>query len=169
MKNIYFTILILILILFFCLLAFFKNEIVVIFNNLVSFKNKFNFSTNFYIFIIFLIIISLLLISFVLYDVKLFFYSNFCNLINTAKELINPNNNTINYILNIVDKYINSKNNPNYTESFMTLIHDINNFTQTLTVEQNLALMTISSSIFILLSMSTVISVFYGDYLITKL
>ena len=92
---------------------------------------------------------------------------NFCNLINTIKELINPSNNTLNSIFNTVEKYVNSNNN--FTESFMSLIHDLNNYIKTLTVEQNLALMTISGSILILLSMSSVISVFYGDYLITKL
>ncbi len=61
------------------------------------------------------------------------------------------------------------KNNNNFTNSFTYLINDLNNFTQGITVEQNLALITILGSIFILLSIFSIISIFYGDYLIIKL
>ena len=89
MKNINFTIIIFFLAF---ILGLFKNEIVVIFNKLFSliFKNKINFSSNFYIIIIllFFLIISLLLISFVLYDVNLFCDFKFYNHLNTSIEII---------------------------------------------------------------------------------
>jgi hypothetical protein len=125
---------------------------------------------NIYFLILFFCLLALLLISFVFYDVKLFFDFNFCNFINTTKELINPNNNTtLNSIFNIVEKYINYKNNNNFTESFMTLIHDINNIIFNMSMSEQLAYFHVSGCFFILLSLFSIISIFYGDFLITKL
>jgi hypothetical protein len=95
--------------------------------------------------------------------------SNVLEQLTDVKQSFKETNIKLESFINKLENYINFKNSNNFTDSFMPLIHDINNFIQTLTVEQNLALMTISASIFILVSMSTVISVFYDDYLITKL
>lgn len=84
-------------------------------------------------------------------------------------QTFQKSNNELNSILNSIENYINSKNNNNFTDSFMNLIHDLNNIIQSMSVEQNLAFITISGSFFILLTMFSIISIFYGDYLIIKL
>ena len=122
----------------------------------------------FTILILFFCLLALLLISFVFYDVKLFFDFNFCNFINTTKELINPNNNTtLNSIFNIIEKYVNS--NTNFSELFMTLIQELNGIIFNLSMSKQLAYFHVSGCFFILLSLFSIISIFYGDFLITKL
>src|SRR5258708_1970765 len=88
------------------------------------------------------------------------------------KQTFKKTNNKIKSFINVIEKYLNSKNN-NFTnlfsDSFTTLINDLNNIIHSLTIEQNLALISISASIFILVTMFSIISVFYGDYLINIL
>jgi hypothetical protein len=95
--------------------------------------------------------------------------NNVLDQLTDVNQSFKNSNNDLNTFINIVEKYINSKNNNNFTNSFTILINDINNFIQGITIEQNLALITISGSIFILLTMFSIISIFYGDYLIIRL
>jgi hypothetical protein len=78
-------------------------------------------------------------------------------------------NNQLNSYVEVIEKYVNSKNNNNFTDSFMNLIHDLNNIINSMTLEQNLAFINISASFFILFSMFSILFIFYGDYLIIKL
>nr|QWL17543.1 hypothetical protein [Chroogomphus rutilus] len=78
-------------------------------------------------------------------------------------------NNDLNSIVDSIEKYINSKNNNNFTDSFMNLIHDLNGIIQNMPVEQNIAFINISGAFFIIFSIFSILTVFYGDYLITKL
>jgi hypothetical protein len=88
--------------------------------------------------------------------------------LNDVNQTFQNSNNELNSFLKIIEKYINSKNN-NFSNSFTNLFTDLYNIIETMTVEQNLAFITISGSFFILLTMFSIISVFYGDYLIIKL
>ena len=95
--------------------------------------------------------------------------SNILEELKNIKETFNHSNNSLNAILNTVDKYINSKNNNNFSESFMTLIHDINNIIFNMSMSEQLAYFHVSGCFFILISLFSIISIFYGDFLITKL
>ncbi len=97
---------------------------------------------------------------------------NILEQLSDVNQTFKETNNKIDSFINVIEKYLNSKNN-NFTnlfsDSFTTLINDLNNIIHSLTIEQNLALISISASIFILVTMFSIISVFYGDYLINIL
>lgn len=73
-------------------------------------------------------------------------------------------NNDLNSIVNSIEKYINSKNSNNFSDSFMNLIQELNGIIQNMPVEQNIAFINILGAFFIILSMFSILSVFYGDF-----
>jgi hypothetical protein len=89
--------------------------------------------------------------------------------LNDIKQTFNNSNNTLNSFLDVVEKYTNSKNSNNFinnfTDSFLILLNNINSIVDSMSMSQKLA----SGSFFILLSLFSILSIFYGDYLIIKL
>lgn len=51
----------------------------------------------------------------------------------------------------------------------MNLIQDLNNIIQDMTISQKLSFLHLSGSFYILLSLFSILAIFYGDYLIIKL
>nr|YP_009649296.1 hypothetical protein [Rhizopogon salebrosus]QDA23211.1 hypothetical protein [Rhizopogon salebrosus] len=68
-----------------------------------------------------------------------------------------------------MENYINSKNNNNFTESFLNLFNNLYNIIESMSMHQKLAYLHISGSFIILLSLFSILTIFYGDYLIIKL
>jgi len=94
--------------------------------------------------------------------------SNILEKLNDISQTFQKSNNELNSIINSIENYINSKNRNNFTDSFMNLIHDLNNIIQNMSMHQQLAFLHISGSIFILTSLFSILTIFYGDFLITK-
>jgi hypothetical protein len=95
--------------------------------------------------------------------------NNILNQLTDINQTFKNSNNKLNNIMDSIETYIKSKNNNNFSDSFMNLIHDLNNIIQSMSMHQKLAYIHISGSFFILLSLLSIISIFYGDYLIIKL
>jgi hypothetical protein len=89
--------------------------------------------------------------------------------LNDISQTFQKSNTKLNNIIDSIEKYVNSKNNNNFTDSFMNLIQDLNNINQSMTIHQQLAYLHISVSFFVLLSLFSILTIFYGDYLIIKL
>lgn len=97
---------------------------------------------------------------------------NILDQLTDVNQTFKETNNKLDSFINVIAKYLDSKNNSftnSFTNSFYNLINDLNHIIQSLTTEKNLALITISGSFFILFSMFSIISIFFGDYLITIL
>lgn len=97
---------------------------------------------------------------------------NILDQLTDVNQTFKETNNKLDSFINVIEKYLDSKNNSftnSFTNSFYNLINDLNHIIQSLTTEKNLALITISGSFFILFSMFSIISIFFGDYLITIL
>lgn len=73
-------------------------------------------------------------------------------------------NNDLNNIIAKVEEYLNSKDN--YLD--LDLFKEIYFYIFNLSIIQNIAFMNISALIFILLSLISILSIFFGDYLINK-
>jgi ABC-type multidrug transport system permease subunit len=95
--------------------------------------------------------------------------NNILDQLKDINQTFKNSNNELNNILNSIENYINSKNSNNFTDSFMNLIHDLNNSIQNMTIHQQLSFLHISGSLFILTSLFSILTIFYGDYLIIKL
>jgi len=89
--------------------------------------------------------------------------------LNDISQTFQKSNTKLNNIIDSIEKYVNSKNNYNFTDSFMNLIQDLNNINQSMTIHQQLAYLHISVSFFVLLSLFSILTIFYGDYLIINL
>ena len=94
---------------------------------------------------------------------------NIIDQLSDVNQKFQNTNNDLNSFIDVVQKYVNSKNNNFIPNSFTNLINDLNNIINSMTLEQNLAFINISASFFILFSMFSILFIFYGDYLITKL
>jgi hypothetical protein len=64
--------------------------------------------------------------------------------LNDISQTFQKSNTKLNNIIDSIEKYVNSKNNYNFTDSFMNLIQDLNNINQSMTIHQQLAYLHIS-------------------------
>ena len=69
---------------------------------------------------------------------------NIIDQLSDVNQKFQNTNNDLNSFIDVVQKYVNSKNNNFIPNSFTNLINDLNNIINSMTVEQNLAFITIS-------------------------
>lgn len=77
-------------------------------------------------------------------------------------------NSELNNMVEILEKYINSKNSNNFTGSILEIFISINTYIQSLSIEQNLAFIHITGAIFLIFALFSLLTIFYGDYFLTK-
>lgn len=106
--------------------------------------------------------ILLLIILYIVYN------NSILNELTDISPKFNNSNNKLNNIIDTMENYINSKNNNNFSNSFMTLFNNLYNIIESMSMHQKLAYLHISGSLFILTALFSIISIFYGDYLIKK-